>query len=85
MAKHSANPPALPQLFQGFNERDWTRVRELTRELANGDLEPFNSSVGYVDLGKTEKGAAFVGARSFDNRGGGGLEYRKVYAMQWPR
>jgi hypothetical protein len=84
-ARSSSAATALPALFQGLTARDWLKVREAVAVLGKGDEEALATSVGYVDVGRTDGGAVYVGGNSFDARGGGGLSYRKVYQMQWPR
>lgn len=75
----------LPQLFQGLKARDWSSIREAVASMGKGDVEAVALSIGYLDVGRTDGGAPYVGAMSFDAGGGGGLSYRKVYQMDWPK
>lgn len=80
-----ASRGALPQLFQRLTARDWQTVREAVNGVASGDAEAVMVSAGYIDVGRSPGGAPYVGANTFDAKGGGGLSYRKVYQMNWPK
>lgn len=75
----------LPEVFARLTADDWTRVRRMVDDINNDDVESVATSVGYIDVGKSIGGQAFVGAMSMDAAGGGGLLYRKVPVMLWPR
>lgn len=84
MARNAASG-SLPALFQQLTAHDWARVREAVKAVSKGDVEAYMTSVGYIDIGRTDGGAVYVGGMSFDASGAGGLSYRKVYQMQWPK
>lgn len=73
----------LPQLFQGLTERDWRQVRAVSGSQSPGEEEAVSTSIGYLDVGKEHSGRAYVGGMSFDANGGGGLQYRSVFASSW--
>lgn len=76
---------SLPQLFQWLTPDDWSRVRRAAEALERDDVESVALSVGYIDVGKSPGGQPFVGGMSMDANGGGGLSYRKVPVMLWPK
>lgn len=74
----------LPQLFARLTEDDWNRLRAHVAGLGKGEEEAAATSVGYVDVGRTDGGAVYVAGNSFGPGGAGAPEYRKLYQMQWP-
>lgn len=75
----------LPALFQRLSSDDWARVRAAVESIEKGDVEAVACSPGYIDVGRSDGGQPYIGGMSMDARGGGGLAYRKVPVMLWPK